>query len=354
MLVGLALRHLLLIAALAGCSDHASQAAPTASSAAAKQPWSQLAFAKAEHAKPHFTDWIPARVAIDETRASHIGPPVAGRITDVWVERGQSVKAGDKLFAIASGDIAEMGAAHQKALAELATAKSTLARTQALVDAKALPAKELLVAQQAVAEAEVEANNTSQRISSLHMSGNIVTAPRAGAIVDKTIVTGQQVSPSDPPVIAIADLSEVWIVADVLDGELGNLRAGTAAQLRLADDGQVIEGKVDQVGAVVDPDRHTIQVRVKLPNAAGALRPNLHAEMRIFDDDNDIDVPAAAISSDGAKDYVYVKTDGNIAKREVLAGPPENGTRSVHRGIAAGDNLVVRGLALLDNQDFGQ
>ena len=335
---------------MAGCSDHTSQAAnvPPASN----QPWSQLSFAKAAPAVAHFTDWIPARVAIDETRASRIGPPIGGRITDVWVERGQRVAAGDRLFAIASGDLAELRTNRDKAALELDTARSTLARTQALVDAKSLPAKELLVAQQAVAEAELAARTTTNAINSLHMQGSVVVAPRAGVLVDKTIVPGQQVSPSDPPVVTIADLAEVWVVGDVLDGELGNLEAGTRAEVRLSDDTPVIAATVDQVSAVVDPDRHTIQVRVRLPNTGGILRPNLHAELRIFDDDNDLDVPAAAVQTDGAHSYVYVKTASGITRREVAAGPPENGVRSLHRGVAAGDELVVRGTALLDNLEI--
>ena len=266
-----------------------------------------------------------------------------------------NVKAGDRLFAIASGDLAELHSAKAKAEVELQTARSTLERTKVLVEAKSLPAKELLLAQQTVAEAELALRTATSRITSLHVASAgatsfTVVAPRAGVVVEKAIVVGQQVSPSDAAAVAIADLAEVWIVGEVLDGELGNLQPGTKAEIRLAEDVPVIAATVDQVGAVVDPDRHTITVRVRLPNPMGALRPNLHAEMRIFDDDNDLIAPEAAVQSDGAHPYVYVRTGTEIHRREVIAGPPENGMRSIHKGIAAGDELVVRGMALLENQ----
>jgi RND family efflux transporter MFP subunit len=355
-----ALQHrALILLLLAGCSDHASHAASSDGSGsdaiAPKKGWTQLKFEKVQVATPRFTDWIPARVAIDETRASRIGPPLGGRVTDVWVERGQRVKAGDRLFAITSGDLAELYSARAKAEVELATARSTLERTKVLVEAKSLPAKELLVAQQTVAEAELELRTATNKITSLHVASGgatsfTVIAPRAGVVVEKAIAVGQQVSPTDAAAVAIADLGEVWIVGDVLDGELGNLKPGTKAEIRLAEDVPVIPANVDQVGAVVDPDRHTIQVRVRLPNPQGALRPNLHGEMRIFDDDNDLIAPAAAVLTDGGHDYVYVRVGDSITRHEVIAGPPENGVRSIHKGIAAGDELVVRGMALLDNQ----
>ncbi len=344
----------LILVVLAACRDHGSPAA-TGSGVVPRTRWTQLQLERVQRATPRFTDWIPARVAIDEARVSRIGAPLGGRVTDVWVERGRRVAVGDRLFAIASGDLAELHAARAKAEVELATARSTLERTRVLVEAKSLPAKEVLLAHQAVAEAELALRTATSRISSLHVASAgatafTVVAPRAGVIVDKAIVVGQQVSPTDAAAVAIADLAEVWIVGEVLDGELGNLTTGTRAEIRIAEGVPLISATVDQVGAVVDPDRHTITVRVRLPNPLGALRPNLHAEMRIFDDDNDLIAPESAVQTDGVHAYVYVRTGDAIHRREVIAGPPENGVRSIHDGIAAGDEIVVRGMALLDNQ----
>src|SRR6185369_4808635 len=110
-----------------------------------------------------------------------------------------------------------------------------LDRVQALVDAGSLPAKELVTAKQDVAEAELAVKLAEQKLASLRVSGGgeasfTVTAPRAGVVVEKTLTTGQLVDPSNGSLVAIADLSDVWVVADLFESDAGALAAGTKAK----------------------------------------------------------------------------------------------------------------------------
>ncbi len=94
-----------------------------------------------------------------------------------------------------------------------------------------------------------------------------VTAPRDGVVVEKNLSVGQEVDASSGTVMAIADLSVVWVVADLFESDAGGVAAGAKVQVTAA--GLALEGVIDQVSAIVDPERHTVPIRVKLPKPHG-------------------------------------------------------------------------------------
>jgi len=106
------------------------------------------------------------------------------------------------------------------------------------------------------------------------------------------------------------------------------------------------------VSAVVDPDRHTVPVRVKLANLDGSLRPNAYAQIKFFDPTAaKVSLPSSAVMSDGAETYVYVKDkSGALKKRTVIAGSSSAGKMPILEGVEPGEQVVVQGAILLDNQ----
>lgn len=317
--------------------------------------WSVVKVAPAEPAQPHWSDPVPARIVFDETRTSRLGSPLAGRVTAVLVERGQRVKAGEALFTVSSPSLAELRAELAKSTVERATAKASLERVQALVDGGSIPAKELVTAKQEVAEAELAVSLANQKLSSLRVAGVgdaafTVNAPRDGVVVEKNIAVGQEIDTGAGAVMAIADLSVVWVVADLFENDVGALTSGARAKVVI---GQAeVDGAVDQVSSVVDPERHTVPVRVKLANAEGVLRPNSYAEIRFFDPSAaKVALPAAAVLSDGATSYVYTRTKTNeLRRRDVTVGSVSDGKIPVLAGLEPGDPVVTQGAILLDNQ----
>ena len=318
--------------------------------------WSVIKVAPAEAAEAHWTDPVPARVLFDEQHTSRLGSPLGGRVTGVMVERGQTVKTGAPLFTVSSPNLAELKNDSAKAQVERTTARTNLDRVQALVDAGSIPAKELLNAKQALAEADLAVRLAEQKLSSLKIAGTgdasfTLTAPRDGVVVEKALAVGQQVDASSGTVIAIADLSTVWIVADLFENDVGGIAPGTKAKVTINGTTEV-EGMVDQVSAVVDPDRHTVPVRVKLANPDGTLRPNAYASIRFFDPvAAKVALPAAAVMSDGAQSYVYAKQKtGELVRRNVTVGSISAGRVPVLAGVEPGEQIVVQGSILLDNQ----
>jgi RND family efflux transporter MFP subunit len=364
-------RTLLLVALAAAChrapADGPSPAAgapgaagatppPAASSDPRSPAWSALTFVRAAAAPPHWTDDLPGRIAFDETRTSRLGTSLGGRVTQVWVERGQHVEVGARLFEVASADLASLRADLDKALLEAETARTNLGRVQALVDGKSLPAKELARARLDQAEADLAVKTARDKLRSLKVNagGNasfVVTAPRAGVVVEKNLVPGQQVAPESGALVAIADVTDVWVFADLLEDAVGGIAPGVQAEISLDGDPARRPGVVEQVSAIVDPDRHTVPVRVKLANPSGGLRPGAFAQVRFFDAHPvPVSVPASAVLSDGARHYVYVRRDGHLARQDVSAAPASAGVVAIRAGLAVGDEVVAQGAALLDNQ----
>jgi RND family efflux transporter MFP subunit len=319
--------------------------------------WRTLSYATVGPVAPHWTDDIPARITFDEQHTSRVGTPLGGRVTAVYAELGQHVKAGDKLFAVTSSDLGDLRSALAKAEVDLTASEANYTRVKTLVDTVSLPKKELVAAEQDLEESKLAKTTAEQKLTSLRVggtgdSGFVLTAPRSGVIVEKTLAAGQQVSPDNGSLIAIADLSHVWVVADVLEDAVGTMKVGGKAQVTVDGIDQPLAGPITQVSAVVDPDRHTVPIRVELDNSSGQLRPNSYAQVRFYDDGGTaLAVPSSAVITDGTAQYVYMLGSGNvIARREVVASPPSAGIRSIRSGLAAGDKIVAEGNQLLENQ----
>lgn len=325
--------------------------------------WKVLKLAPVKKAEAGWTDPVPGRVKIDDRLASRIGVPVAGRVTAIFVDLGQRVSKGDRLFAVSSPDIADLRAQKEKAEVDLEAARAVLERVKAMVAGQALPAKEELTAEQQWKQAEVALRLAQSKLDSLHVSQTddgradafVVASPGDGIVVEKNIVLAQEVAPgnsSDPMVVA--DLSSVLVVADLFEDEATEVREGSAAQVSMARvSKEPATGVVDRVSAVVDPGRHTVPVRVSVPNPDGILRPNAYATVRFATaaDPHAVQVPATAIVSDGARQYVYVwGPDDRFTQRDVVVGSARGGSSILLGGLRQGETILVEGGILLDNQ----
>jgi RND family efflux transporter MFP subunit len=319
--------------------------------------WRVLKVAPAKPAAVHWSDPVPARVRIDETHASKIGAPLEGRVMQVFVELGQPVKVGDRLFSVASPDIAGLRAEREKAAVDLEVAKTRLERIKAMVEAKALPAKDELEANQVYRQAQVSAHLAASKLASLKVGGGdnefTVVSPRDGVVVEKLVLPSQQLQ-QDTPAMMVADVSSVWVLADLFEADATGITKGLRVRVTSPSVPHFsAEAEVEMVSSVVDPVRHTIPVRVRLPNPDGLLKPNIYAQMRFetTPPDGTVEIAASAIVSNGAHQYVYVEDDkGTLARRDVVVGSVREGRAPVMQGLETGELVVEEGAILLDNQ----
>lgn len=320
--------------------------------------WKVLKLGHATAPTERWSDPFPARFKVDEAFAAKVGSPLSGRITNVFIELGQPVKAGQPLFAVASPDVAELRATQQKAAVDLDVARAAYERVKAMVEARALPAKDEIESDQQLRQAELSLKLAQTKLRSLKVSSAgdnefKVLAPRDGAIIEKAVLPSQHVDTSDT-LVSIADLDAVWVVADLFEADAVGLAAGMQARVTSPSlPGFQAEAGVERVSSVVDPERHTVGVRVKLSNADGRIRPNTFAEVRFLTSaaPGTTEVAASALISDGPKQYVYVQdTPGHFQRRDVVAGAVRDGRTSIVSGLTAGETVVEQGAVLLDNQ----
>jgi RND family efflux transporter MFP subunit len=320
--------------------------------------WKAIRLGKATLSGERWSESFPARFRVDESVASRGGSPLSGRVTTVSVELGQSVKAGAPLFAVASPDIAALRAEQQKAAVDLDVAKAAYERVKAMVEARALPAKDELESDQQEKQAELALKLAKMKLSSLKVSTRgenefTVVAPRDGVIIEKTVLPGQQVT-TDDSLVSVAELDVVWALADLFEADAAGITNGSAARVTSPSlPGFSVEAPVERVSSVVDPERHTVGVRVKLANPDGRMRPNMFAEVafRTPPSPHAVEMAATALVSDGPKQYAYVlEGQGRFVRRTVVAGPERDGKVTVISGLKAGETVVEQGAVLLDNQ----
>ncbi len=320
--------------------------------------WKVLRLGAVASATTHWSDPVPARVKIDETRASKVGSPLAGRVTQVFVELGQPVKAGDALFTVASPDIAGLRGEREKAAVDLDVARGTLERVKAMVTARAVAAKDEIEADQTYRQAQLSLRLAQSKLASLKVSSRAeneftVVSPREGVVVEKNILPAQQVS-VESGLVGVADLSQVWVVAELFEADAVGILVGTPTRLSSPSMPELaIEARVDMVSSVVDPTRPTLPGRVRIENEKRLLKPNIFAQMRfaVEPPTGSGEVAASSLVSDGAKQYVYVQTDhGRFTRREVVAGSGREGQVPILSGLELDEVVVEEGAILLDNQ----
>jgi multidrug efflux pump subunit AcrA (membrane-fusion protein) len=145
----------------------------------------------------------------------------------------------------------------------------------------------------------------------------------------------------------------VWVVADVFGSRLASIQRGTRVRILLGDGVDADRSAaVDQIAAVIDPDRHAVPVRIRMDNPDGALRPNAHVQIRLLDPTpSAATLPASAVMSDGENSFVYVESPAGVFKRRnISVGAVFDGRVPVLGGLQITDRVVVHGAILLDNE----
>lgn len=300
-----------------------------------------------------------ARVAAVETRSTASFAPLEGRIERIAVVLGDRVKAGQRLVLVRSGDLASMLRELRGHVIAAATKKALADRLKFLVETRAASQNDLLVAKNEYEDAQLAARAAESRLKSLAVGeegDNLywIVAARAGNIVQIDAHPGQHVGPNrERPVATVADLDEVLVLADVPQRETAGLHPGMVAEIHIPGVKQPpIAGRVETISEVVEADRQTVPVRIRVDNRARQLRPNAFVEA-VFAPDPGVRalvVPAEAVVSDGLDAVVFVEiSPGTFRRREVGVGRRAEGRVEVVSGLKKGEHIVVRGALLLLN-----
>ena len=183
-----------------------------------------------------------------------------------------------------------------------------------------------------------------------------VRSPVGGYVIEKNAVEGSYVQPGTA-LFQIADLSRVWVLADVYEYELGRVKVGQSASIELASyPGETFAGKVAFVYPSLDAATRTLRIRIELKNPGLRLKPGMYGNVAVqLDRAEALVVPADAVVDTGALQYVFVaKTGGTFEPRKVKTGARAGGKVQVLAGVAAGETVVTTANFLLDSESHLQ
>jgi membrane fusion protein, heavy metal efflux system len=281
----------------------------------------------------------------------------SGRVVEIRARLGDTVKKGQLLLRVQSADIAAAYSDYRKAVADETLANTQFERAQGLYDHGAISLNDFQVAQDIENKAKVDVETTAEHLRVLgapldHPSGIVdIVAPIAGVITDQQVTNAagvQGLSSTNP--FTISDLSDVWILCDVYENELSNVRLGDTAEVRLnAYPDHVVSGTISNIGAVLDPNIRTAKVRIQVHNP-GNMRPGMFvtATFRGQKKESHATIPATAILHLHDRDWVYLPAGGNKFKRvAIVAGEMlPNNMQEVTLGLKPGDQVVTNALVL--------
>jgi membrane fusion protein, heavy metal efflux system len=179
-----------------------------------------------------------------------------------------------------------------------------------------------------------------------------ITATLDGVVIERKVTPGQVVQPADA-LFTVADLSHVWLVAEIPEQQAALVKKGEAARAEVAAlNGKNIEGRLIFVADTVNPDRRTVTVRMDVNNPGRKLKPEMLASMLIQGGpQRQLRVNAAAVVREDNKDYVFVQLEpARFQLRPVTLGPESNGSMSVQAGLKSGEMIVAEGAFHLNNE----
>lgn len=303
------------------------------------------------------------QVVADVSRTVPVISLASGRVVETHARLGDAVKKGQLLLKVRSSDISMAYSDYRKAVASEALAKTQLQRAQILYDKGALAQKDLEVAQDVDVRARVDVETTENRLRVLGVGtsnpSDIVEiyAPTDGVIIEQnvTVSAGVKTLDNSPNLFTIADLSNVWILCDVYENQLSQIRTGEGAVIRVAAyPNLTLRARVQNIGPILDATSRTAKVRLELKNP-GQLRVGMfvNATFQAQQKETRAAVPSTAVLHLHDRDWVYTPVgSGQFRRLEVSGGTMLPGNlQEIRKGLVAGQQVVTNALVLQNKAD---
>jgi cobalt-zinc-cadmium efflux system membrane fusion protein len=302
-------------------------------------------------------------VDFDNDHATSVIAPMSGPVSRLLVQPGDHVAKGQLLATVDSPDYAGAVAAYRKAVVAAGAARKLADMDKDLAVHKGVAQKEADQAESDAVGAESDRYTALQTLYSLnidprtlarikkgraigHITGEI-RSPMMGTVVERLITPGQLLQAGSTAAFTVADLSHVWVMAQIFDADVGSISVGDNAQISAGADGKTVTGRVENVSAEVDPTTRSVTARVVVKNPGNLLKKQMYVHVRIQSHDASTGVlaPVSAILRDDENlPFVYVRQrDGGFARRHVTVGSRVGDSYEIPAGLHAGDRIVVDG-----------
>ena len=294
------------------------------------------------------------KVVADNNRLAHVFPIVSGSVVKIFAELGDQVTQGQILATIRSGEVAEFERERMDALNDVALAEKNLQVAKDLLAGKLASEKDQLAAERELEKAKAEL----QRINEIYKIYNLqsgalynITAPISGFIIEKNINQNELIrSDEGDNVFAIAQIDEVWVLANVNESEIGLINPGVDATIHtISYPDRVFKGKVDRKFNILDPATKAMKVRIKMPNTDHALKPEMSATVTLsYEEPISLpSVPSTAVVFDKSKYWVMVYKDREHIETRQVEIHRELGGTTYLIGLEPGEKVFCKNQLLI-------
>jgi len=325
------------------------------------------------------------QIAFNEDASTVVLTPFSGRVTRLIARLGDVIKRGDPLFEIDSPEVVQaqtdLIAAVQgleKAKSQLVLAKSVLDRQVSLLSGRATAQREVDQArnEQAAADSDFQTAQGTltatrnrmrvivgrdqaevERVERERTVNPLITvdSPIDGTVIGRKVGPGQYVrTDSSEPLYAIANLSTMWLKANVPENDIPLVRVGQDIEVKVsALPDRLFKARITAIGAASDAATRRVVVRSEIPNPDGALKAEMFATFRIATGEGDRApaVPVSALIRDGDVATVWVEEQPTVfRRRQVKAGIEQDGLVQIREGLKPGEVVVARGAIFVDNE----
>ena len=355
------------IVSLIGCSPEPNNSPQTAATAR------NVTLTAAQRQKIHFYTVVPSKfrksieasgtVDFDNDQATSVLAPFSGPVSRILVSAGDHVKKGQPLAIVDSPDFATAISAFRKALVTAQNARHLADIDKDLIEHNGVSQREAAQAQTDAANAEADRDAALQGLVSLGVDPKAISdiqqgrpasriegmirSPVKGTVTEKLVTPGQLLQAGVTPCFTVADLSRVWVTAQIFGSDLASVSLGDLAEVITGVDAKRFPGKVDNISALVDPGTRAVGVRVNVENPGAFLKKQMYVRVQIHARQESIGllVPVSAVLRDDVNlPFVYVvQPDGSFARQHVVLGYRSVDRYHVVEGLQAGSEIVVEG-----------
>ncbi len=315
---------------------------------------------------------FPATVQPNKNKLAEVTTLVRGRAVDIYVDVGADVKAGTPLARLYSSELGLAQASYLKAGAKLHEAELVFERARGLLEDRAISVAEFQKREAEVKTVRAEAREARNRLEALGMHESDlqrldrehtissyvpIAAPFSGRVIARNLAKGEVVETSHE-LFTVADLSDVWAVANVPEKDIRFIHRNQSVEVLVAAYPQeVFQGTITYVGDVLDATTRTMRLRVTVPNRDGRLKPEMFATVRVHTNTEAgvLTVPAAAVLRDRNETVVFVQMDPErFARRPVSVSDESGGLVQVFDGLREGELVVTKGAVVLKSETLRQ
>lgn len=302
-------------------------------------------------------------VDFDNDRATSVIAAFSGPVSRLIAPLGSHVRKGDPLAAVDSSDFATAIATYRKALATAHTLRQVADTDKDLLQHNGVSQRDADQAQTDAVNAESDSEAALQGLVSLNVDPQairniqagknvtrvegIIRSPIAGTVVERLVTPGQLLQAGTTPCFTVADLSRVWITAQIFGANVTSIALGDTADIQTGVEGRNFTGKVDNIAAIVDPTTRSVGVRVVADNPGEFLKKQMYVRVliRSAQESTGMLVPISAILRDDENlPFVYaVQPDGSFARVHVTQGYRDGDQVDITEGLHVGDQIVVDG-----------